>query len=65
MTNIFDEVYNGVTYCRPEAYYFWFYYFFMNWIWIMVPGYYLYDATKKVAASVRRLAQIDAGRKTI
>lgn len=37
-TSMFDHYYKGVTYCRPEAYYFWGYYFFMNFIWIVIPG---------------------------
>lgn len=37
-TSMFDHYYKGVTYCRPEAYYFWGYYFFMNFIWIIIPG---------------------------
>jgi cholestenol delta-isomerase len=37
-TSLFDRYANGVAYCRPEAYYFWLYYFFMNFIWIVVPA---------------------------
>lgn len=37
-TSMFDHYYKNLTYCRPEAYYFWFYFFFMNFIWIVVPG---------------------------
>jgi cholestenol delta-isomerase len=37
-TSLFDDYVNGVSYCRPEGYYFWLYYFFMNFIWIVVPG---------------------------
>ncbi|KAI4248888.1 MAG: hypothetical protein L6R40_000900 [Gallowayella cf. fulva] len=43
-TSMFDHYYKGVTYCRPEAYYFWGYYFFMNFIWIVIPGYLLYSS---------------------
>lgn len=35
---MFDHYVKGLTYCRPEAYYFWGYYFFMNFIWIVIPG---------------------------
>jgi hypothetical protein len=35
---MFDHYHKGLTYCRPEAYYFWCYYFFMNFIWIVIPG---------------------------
>ncbi|KAL8824020.1 MAG: hypothetical protein Q9191_005361 [Dirinaria sp. TL-2023a] len=37
-TSMFDHYVNGLTYFRPEAYYFWVYYFFMNFIWIIIPG---------------------------
>ena len=37
-TCMFDHYYKNLTYCRPEAYYFWFYFFFMNFIWIVIPG---------------------------
>jgi cholestenol delta-isomerase len=37
-TAMFDHYYRNVQYCRPEPYYFWFYYFFMNFIWIVIPG---------------------------
>ena len=37
-TAMFDLYHHNVQYSRPEAYYFWFYYFFMNFIWIVFPG---------------------------
>jgi cholestenol delta-isomerase len=37
-TSMFDHYFAGKTYCRPEGYYFWCYYFFMNFIWIVIPG---------------------------
>ncbi|KKA16715.1 hypothetical protein T310_9669 [Rasamsonia emersonii CBS 393.64] len=37
-TSMFDLYNNGVHFCRPERYYFWFYYFFMNFIWIVIPS---------------------------
>ena len=36
-TSLFDHYVHGVSYCRPERYYFWIYYFFMNFIWIVIP----------------------------
>ena len=38
MTSLYDDYVHGTPYCRPEGYYFWVYYFFMNFIWIVVPG---------------------------
>jgi cholestenol delta-isomerase len=37
MTNIFDESYTGRTFYRPEPYYYWFYFVFMNAFWIVIP----------------------------
>ena len=37
-TSLFDHYFNKTTYFRPEAYYFWTYYFFLNFIWIVIPG---------------------------
>jgi len=37
-TCAFDHFVWGKTYSRPEKFYFWFYFFFMNFIWIMIPG---------------------------
>jgi EXPERA (EXPanded EBP superfamily) len=37
-TSMFDHYHKNMTYCRPEAYYFWFYFVFMNFIWIAIPG---------------------------
>jgi EXPERA (EXPanded EBP superfamily) len=37
-TSMFDHYHKDMTYCRPEAYYFWFYFVFMNFIWIVIPG---------------------------
>jgi cholestenol Delta-isomerase len=37
-TSMFDLYHKDITYCRPEAYYFWFYFFAMNFIWMVIPG---------------------------
>jgi len=37
-TCAFDHGVHGLTYSRPETFYFWFYFFFMNFIWIVIPG---------------------------
>lgn len=37
-TSLFDLYYKGISHCRPELYYFWLYFFFLNFIWIAVPG---------------------------
>ncbi|KAJ5819133.1 hypothetical protein N7474_004724 [Penicillium riverlandense] len=53
-TSLFDDYAKGRPYCRPERYYFWLYYFFMNFIWIVVPAYYLYDSITTISAALKR-----------
>ena len=36
-TALFDHYYKGLTYSRPEAYYFWGYYVAINFIWVVIP----------------------------
>lgn len=37
-THTFDYYHKEVNYSRPEFLYFWFYYFFMNFLWMIFPG---------------------------
>ena len=37
-TSFVDLYYKGLSYCRPEGYYFWIYFFIMNAFWIVIPG---------------------------
>ena len=37
-TSMFDHYMLGRTYSRPEAFYFWGYYFLMNFFWMVFPG---------------------------
>lgn len=37
-TATFDHFVFGVSYSRPEAYYFWGYYFLCNFFWVVIPG---------------------------
>ncbi len=37
-TSFFDHYVAGVTYTRPEAFYFWFYFVLMNLFWLVIPG---------------------------
>lgn len=37
-TSIFDHYVAGISYSRPEAFYFWFYFVLMNAFWIVIPG---------------------------
>lgn len=37
-TSVFDHYVTGVSYSRPEAFYFWFYFVLMNLFWLVIPG---------------------------
>lgn len=37
-TSFFDHYTAGISYSRPEAFYFWFYFILMNFFWIIIPG---------------------------
>ncbi|KAJ5091175.1 hypothetical protein NUU61_006045 [Penicillium alfredii] len=63
-TSLFDEYVHGRAYCRPEPYYFWVYYFFMNFIWIVVPSYYLFDSITTISAALKKHEESAEGRKT-
>ncbi|KAI9838106.1 MAG: hypothetical protein M1819_006262 [Sarea resinae] len=54
-TSMFDHYYSGLSYCRPEAYYFWGYYFLMNIFWIAIPGALLYSSVTTSARAFRAL----------
>jgi len=54
-TSLFDHYYKNLTYCRPEAYYFWFYFVFMNFIWIVIPGLLLYQSVSKTSRAFKAL----------
>lgn len=54
-TSLFDHYFRQVSYCRPEAYYFWVYFVLMNWFWIVIPGYLLYQSSQATARAFRAL----------
>lgn len=37
-TSMFDHYFYDKAYSRPEAYYFWGYYFLTNFFWVLIPG---------------------------
>ncbi|KAH8434359.1 EXPERA domain-containing protein [Aspergillus melleus] len=58
-TSLMDLYTEGVSYCRPEGYYFWFYYFFMNFIWMAVGTYYATQSVKAITKAFARVAVVD------
>lgn len=57
-TSMFQSYYKDVTYCRPEAYYFWFYFVFMNLIWIVIPGLLLFQSVKQTGQAFKSLDRL-------
>ncbi|QSS60244.1 EBP domain-containing protein [Histoplasma capsulatum] len=62
-TSMFDHYYNGLSYCRPEAYYFWCYYFFMNLIWIVIPSYYVVKSMGVMSHAIKYVNEASDKRK--
>ncbi|KAE8380632.1 Emopamil-binding protein [Aspergillus bertholletiae] len=63
-TSLYDHYAHERPYCRPEPFYFWVYYFFMNFIWIVVPLYYFVQSVRTIQNAFDRLAMTSTGRKT-
>ncbi|EXJ61756.1 hypothetical protein A1O7_02186 [Cladophialophora yegresii CBS 114405] len=57
-TSMFDHYHKNLTYCRPEGYYFWGYYFLMNFFWIVIPGMLLVSSMSSIADAFRALNSI-------
>ncbi|PYI01776.1 EBP domain protein [Aspergillus sclerotiicarbonarius CBS 121057] len=62
-TSLFDHYVHDRPYSRPEPYYFWAYYFLMNFIWIVVPFYYLYQSVRTISDAFRALGNTSMQRK--
>ncbi|PYH69666.1 EXPERA domain-containing protein [Aspergillus vadensis CBS 113365] len=62
-TSLFDHYVHDRPYCRPEPYYFWVYYFLMNFIWIVVPFYYLYRSIRTITEALRAVENTSKQRK--
>ncbi|KZF24081.1 EBP domain-containing protein [Xylona heveae TC161] len=60
-TSMFDHFHKGLSYCRPESYYFWGYYFFMNTFWIIIPLVLLYNSVTATARAFK-IAEQTAGK---
>ncbi|KAJ5213103.1 hypothetical protein N7449_000272 [Penicillium cf. viridicatum] len=43
-TSILEESYHGVSYSRPETFYYWGYFIFLNSFWILIPGFCMYQS---------------------
>nr|OQO26760.1 hypothetical protein B0A51_05644 [Rachicladosporium sp. CCFEE 5018] len=59
----FDHFVWGKTYARPEPFYFWFYFFFMNFIWIVIPGYLIIEGSIVSARAIDKAQRQEKGKK--
>ncbi|EXJ66274.1 cholestenol delta-isomerase [Cladophialophora psammophila CBS 110553] len=57
-TSMFDHYHKNLTYCRPEPYYFWCYYFLMNFFWIVIPALLLASSLRITAKAFKALDRI-------
>ncbi|KAF7593277.1 hypothetical protein BBP40_011734 [Aspergillus hancockii] len=62
-TSLYDHYAHERPYCRPEPFYFWVYYFFMNFIWIVVPLYYFSQSVQIIKTAIEHLEATALGRK--
>ncbi|PCG97385.1 Emopamil-binding [Penicillium occitanis (nom. inval.)] len=53
-TSLYDHYVNGISHSRPEVLYFWVYYFLMNFVWIVVPAYLLYNSVSLISQAMTR-----------
>jgi cholestenol delta-isomerase len=63
-TSIFDLYIVGVSYSRPEAYYFWFYFVGMNAPWIIIPICLIRSSLKMTGRAFEALTRIEKSLKT-
>ncbi|KAL4898157.1 emopamil binding protein [Aspergillus ambiguus] len=62
-TSMFDLWFHGVSSCRPERYYFWFYYFFMNFIWMAIGSYCVYQSGTEITHAFRKVGELERKKK--
>jgi cholestenol delta-isomerase len=58
-TSLFDHYYKGVSYSRPDSYYYWAYYVFMNTFWIVIPLWLIYQSVVVIKKSVIALGKVE------
>ncbi|PSS25605.1 hypothetical protein M430DRAFT_39664 [Amorphotheca resinae ATCC 22711] len=61
-TSLLDEFYSGKIYYRPEPFYFWVYFVFMNILWLIIPGFCLYGSIKASAEAFAISSKVSASK---
>lgn len=62
-TCYFNEKVYDLIYCRPEPFYFYAYYIFLNAIWMVIPGYILVHSCGATAGAFKHLQQTTKSKK--
>ncbi|KAK4504704.1 hypothetical protein PRZ48_002666 [Zasmidium cellare] len=53
----------GISYSRPEAFYFYVYFVLMNFFWILIPGILIYQSTMHAASAIETVQRLNSGKK--
>ncbi|KAJ5387842.1 hypothetical protein N7509_010383 [Penicillium cosmopolitanum] len=53
-TSIMEEIYHGRSYARPETFYYWGYFIFLNAFWIVIPVFCIYQSYSKMVGAFRQ-----------
>lgn len=61
MTSLFEDFAEGKRNYRPEPYYFWFYFIFMNAIWLVIPIFCIWSSIKATGKSFAVLSRLQNG----
>jgi cholestenol delta-isomerase len=58
-TSLFDLYIVGISYSRPEAFYFWFYFVGMNAAWIIIPSCLIWSSLNMTGRAFGALARME------
>ncbi|KAI1807990.1 EBP-domain-containing protein [Daldinia bambusicola] len=58
-TSLCDIYFTGRSHSRPEAQYFWLYYFAFNLPWVIIPAVLLYDSVRTITRAIGALEKVD------
>lgn len=65
-TSLFDHHVANISYCRPEAFYFYVYFIGMNAPWILIPAMLIWSSMRYIGKAVTRLQEAEReGKKNI
>ena len=62
-TSFFDHAVNGISYSRPEGFYFWFYFVGANAVWIVIPAILIYQSASKAAYAIAAGRELESTKK--